>query len=536
MYTAQQSESVQSSSTRDKNWDCMICDKKFKSVQLRNEHEMGTHFFDFVCCYDDCMFALKSSYKLKVNHSSRAKMLAHINTQHRDHMMHGGAVKQTLRTFACIVCKKNFPTKRFMISHVYTVHFADGRQCAVEGCDFNPGKNRFFHAMRHYKTKHLGFRICQYCSIDFETEEECREHRRTCVRKRERQEKKFKCTEPGCDYTSQLREAVNNHYRSMHSDIVLSCDQCDFKSSNQSSLYRHKKTIHASEKRHKCDECGMMFTQKCSVSRHMRTAHPEKATPATCDPSKKQKMKKPVNRSRKKYFHREPRPGQADCKKKAEGRVKGKSGRVVGGKRRKRAAAEYVESETDSDHTVSISGVSESDGSVGLDISSETSYKVGEETEAPSDVIQKRSRSCRTKTKARLTDAIRGSATRRKGRNKAEVITTGQDSTSLFTAEKSEPKSVGKNGEDKSQIQSSNSRRQKGSSTKSRTASTSNKSCATGSKRKSAVADALSSPREKRARNTASGVSGDSAQTTTNNNKRQKNTKQKSSSRKTSKR
>ena len=59
----------------------------------------------------------------------------------------------------------------------------------------------------------------------------------------------------------------------MHAEKNFRCDKCDFKTSIEATLNRHKKKIHLKAELYSCEECGQQFTIKDSLAKHCMNEH-----------------------------------------------------------------------------------------------------------------------------------------------------------------------------------------------------------------------------------------------------------------------
>ena len=85
-------------------------------------------------------------------------------------------------------------------------------------------------------------------------------------------EAKFSCTEQGCTFSTSVKHYLKKHTIVKHIGLMLSCDKCDYKSSNSSTLLSHKRTIHEKVK-YPCSQCEQKFTCNASALRHEHSSH-----------------------------------------------------------------------------------------------------------------------------------------------------------------------------------------------------------------------------------------------------------------------
>ena len=274
---------------------CMVCQLEFKNRDDRNNHEIKNHFFDEMCCYEGCFFAINwiNDYK-----KSRSRLKGHIENVHLN-LKAPSTIYTERFSHLCVVCGESFPHKAMMLKHESTIHFPGYKKCTIGNCNWSVEKGgRRTSAIFHYKTKHQLLEGCWECNMYFKTKQERKEHSQHCqLKKKKKEDKIYTCAEPGCDYTCGSANSIRSHCEVYHSDKVYRCDQCDFSCKWAASLYRHKRTVHG-KKKYRCTVCEQEFTQGCSVTRHMKTAH--SSVPDTATEVGKKRKASPAESNKKK--------------------------------------------------------------------------------------------------------------------------------------------------------------------------------------------------------------------------------------------
>ena len=76
---------------------------------------------------------------------------------------------------------------------------------------------------------------------------------------------KFPCNQ--CDYISTTNGNLTKHRKALHDRVKYPCDKCDKQYQTISDVNRHKKAIHEGIK-YTCPECDHQFGQRSHLKEH----------------------------------------------------------------------------------------------------------------------------------------------------------------------------------------------------------------------------------------------------------------------------
>ncbi|XP_070498841.1 zinc finger protein 62-like [Chironomus tepperi] len=223
----------------------------------------------------------------------------------------------------CHICLATFKQKRYLQSHMRTVHKGDSEKSLV--CKFCPEK--FTHRtqrLRHIRQSHpevyeqdvtdqtnqteeLSNRTCNLCNkvfkqikylelhlTSFHKSElyECDLCQRTFTFKRSMERhiraihedrRDYKCQEPACLKAFRSQYELNEHFKNIHEKIKrnepledVTCDVCEKICSSKKSLYSHKKLVHEGVKwneNFECKICLEKFDTKYMKVKHSYQVH-----------------------------------------------------------------------------------------------------------------------------------------------------------------------------------------------------------------------------------------------------------------------
>ncbi|KAJ3786933.1 hypothetical protein GGU10DRAFT_417652 [Lentinula aff. detonsa] len=85
-------------------------------------------------------------------------------------------------------------------------------------------------------------RECKECNLVFDYPQLMRKHMRT--HEHVKSQGNFRCSWPGCSFTSPRRSNFNTHYRTHTQEKSKACPDCDFRACDPASIFRHRKRIH----------------------------------------------------------------------------------------------------------------------------------------------------------------------------------------------------------------------------------------------------------------------------------------------------
>ncbi|XP_040170809.1 transcription factor grauzone-like [Anopheles arabiensis] len=199
---------------------CELCEKNYRSRYTLQEHNKSHHAEPkerpFKC--DQCHQTYEKSYQLK-SHISR-----HIPVP-------------------CHLCGKTLSSAQALRVHISHMHGTDERQ------------------------------ICDTCGLQFRTRAALERHVRGHLGQ-EKENEKRQC--PQCEvWVSGGAGGLKHHTQNVHpaKDKVYDCDICQRRCKNATTLYQHRKGIHAQDQ-YECEYCGKRFKRKIGLKEH-RALHTE---------------------------------------------------------------------------------------------------------------------------------------------------------------------------------------------------------------------------------------------------------------------
>lgn len=223
---------------------CKHCQKTFKHIHLRQEHEDR---------HDD-------SYKYKCQICSRKFKLI---TSLKSHMYRlGKHHNPEAKEYNCDGCEKVFPTlvskrKHNRVEHQKKKSLSCG-DCSQDFMD----KHRLDN---HTKVVHLKIKdvLCNHCGKMFPTQERMRIHERFV----------HIVEEVACDICEKPfanRERMADHRRSVHKERKYQCEECGSTFKNSSTLKSHVVSIHLEHQKKplQCRECGKGFLHESRLKAH----------------------------------------------------------------------------------------------------------------------------------------------------------------------------------------------------------------------------------------------------------------------------
>ena len=263
------------------NPDFYNCDKcKYKTVRKRNlTAHMNSHNADHK--------AKKYSFQCSIcDFVSRRKddLRYHIQEAHTDNPNY----------FKCYKCEYQSIRKRYLASHLKTHNTDVKYECNL--CD---AKLKSLDTLSlHKRSIHKGIKFdCNICDKSFTQQSHLMSHKKSVhpdilklppiecdicsklLKNREylyKHKKRFHLTVySDCkDCGRRLKsENLRHHVRTYHEGRpFLSCNQCDFKTKQNSNLKTHMINVHSMVKRVKCELCSHEFS-KYSLKSHMYNVH-----------------------------------------------------------------------------------------------------------------------------------------------------------------------------------------------------------------------------------------------------------------------
>ena len=204
--------------------NCDLCDwVAVTASSLRNHQNFKHKGISFDC--PECDYKASNSKYLGKHRKQHASCIA---TEH-----------------SCKYCDYKAAKKGLVRAHEGSMH--ENKWASCDQCDYKHASN--LRIKQHKESKHLGIKYdCNHCAWSGPTVAKLKHH------------------------------TTNKHTAS---DTVY-CDQCDFKSIDQSRLNYHNKIKHL-EITHKCYRCGKGPMSKLSLVRHTSRVHGEFKQCDQCD-------------------------------------------------------------------------------------------------------------------------------------------------------------------------------------------------------------------------------------------------------------
>ena len=208
-------------------------------------HQIAKHKKDCIKKYhcDLCDFSTDQKSRLPV----------HIRAKHK---------KQTLSTkkYRCCLCDSLYNSTHELTVHERTWH-KDAMRFNCDLCDFvavNQTRLTLHHREKHTKRQKVvtaGANTKIFCA--------------TAI---------YRCSL--CDFVPDSTHGLNDHIKTWHKDVLVSCDLCEYVTLHKSFLTTHIRDQHYTTKRGKslidyiCDICKCIYITQSGLDEHVRMKHP----------------------------------------------------------------------------------------------------------------------------------------------------------------------------------------------------------------------------------------------------------------------
>ncbi|XP_055326187.1 zinc finger protein 62 homolog isoform X2 [Sitodiplosis mosellana] len=201
---------------------CDICGEVFSSRTAAGKHTFNVHKTEegHQCTYCKRVFITPQGL---INHGLNCE-------------------KSSNRTYECYVCHKKFETKKWMYTHLQSIHVDIGyMKIKCELCD------RYFSCKSSYQSHnnriHLNIRnfVCSTCGRAFIAKNGLVQHERTHTG-----ERPFQCTHDGCDKTFRTSSGKFAHMRMHRGQKRFQCriDGCEEQFGGVNGYRKHKLNVH----------------------------------------------------------------------------------------------------------------------------------------------------------------------------------------------------------------------------------------------------------------------------------------------------
>ena len=244
-------------------WDfkaqCHLCKFETKDPTAMDDHVVKEH--GFVCC-NKCEYIAADKSLLK---------------QHK--MKHTGT-----SIYTCGTCEFETTRQAMLNDHIEAKHMKKNfwwleKEKSEYNCDKCEKKFQNLFVMRYHlcvqKTKYA----CSFCEVIVETFEELVPHLET-----EHTKKSIRCEL--CPFEATNMEDIGSHVQVKHKttqvkiskeeQVVLMCDQCEYRCNLNIKLKKHK-MVHQKEKEtdliYECDVCDLTFDFLTQALEHRQTKH-----------------------------------------------------------------------------------------------------------------------------------------------------------------------------------------------------------------------------------------------------------------------
>ncbi|XP_063371159.1 zinc finger protein 667-like [Cydia amplana] len=244
-------------------YGCMECQKTFNKKSALQKHIRNLHRKVLLKC-SDCgdSFATKRTLQ---NHAKKAHdkiTVPEKDTRYKTFIkvIQGDPPDEDI--YACTLCDSKYYRLTEITAH--TKYHARKLTCPV--CfKFIPDRVEYkkHRAQPHPDAPKF---TCQACKCVYNTIFDLRNHKKLT-------HYRYKC--PHCQ-EMLTKKALHKHLRQFHSESLLTCGICGFKTSQQFRIIQHQKMVHLKEKNVICDICQFPFYSTTELRKHMISHKGEK--------------------------------------------------------------------------------------------------------------------------------------------------------------------------------------------------------------------------------------------------------------------
>ena len=186
------------------------------------------------------------------------------------------------KLYMCSTCARAFAFKNDLAVHEknHELRKTKGFSCTL--CDFKTSLPSCLAG--HMRNKHSDVKPfkCDLCEYACKNSVCMKRHKMYIHEKLKRPKKtnSYKCTHPGCNFTTSQQFSLVVHVRTHTGEKPLSCEFCAYKSGNPNSIIIHQRT-HTDERPFACTQCDFKARQQVTLINHLRTHTGER--PFGCD-------------------------------------------------------------------------------------------------------------------------------------------------------------------------------------------------------------------------------------------------------------
>lgn len=168
--------------------------------------------------------------------------------------------------FSCVICQKNFKTKKLLLSHK-TIH-EENLECTLGNEKsseqvLQKHKKSKKHQQIDSKTDEISALSCKSCKKTFKSKYILLVHEKRHILKGN-----FLCTICGKGFNA--KGCLNRHMRVHTGEKKYECSVCEKKFPSSNNLNLHFR-IHSGEKPYLCTVCGKSFSHPTGLTYHVRT-------------------------------------------------------------------------------------------------------------------------------------------------------------------------------------------------------------------------------------------------------------------------
>ena len=167
-----------------------------------------------------------------------------------------------VKLFSCPYCPKNLASARTLRQHIHAHLQTKKHPC--DKCDrsFSSKGQLKEHVNEKHSTSPQALAVCKQCGEKFPSGRLLYKHQLTHI-------SAFKCTVPGCYYTTKYKYDLRVHMKTHENTKNFLCNLCGFAAKRKGGLLEHMKS-HTNQRKFTCEYCDYKATTGAHLRRHMR--------------------------------------------------------------------------------------------------------------------------------------------------------------------------------------------------------------------------------------------------------------------------